>query len=320
MTLRRALAVAAVLGLASPLTVRAGASSTAALRSADVTCGAGLSGALRACAVPAGASVELPAGVPTGVSLRWSSALGGEAAEPWIVRNAGDLQAPGTPGIWRLEASADGKAWKQVGLDLITTERYDGSTASLNGYVIGRHAGAGKGGAYKPPEQFIEVTQDNLDYPVSQSFRLGQFVTKDQRDVWPKYVPLNTRLLDKLERVVQELRKEGFAAKTVHVMSGYRTPRYNGPGKGGRAKFSRHTYGDAADVWVDDDGDGVMDDLNRDGRVDDRDAEYLVAIADRVERRNPELAGGAGIYKATREHGPFTHIDVRGTTARWSRR
>ena len=36
-----------------------------------------------------------------------------------------------------------------------------------------------------------------------------------------------------------------------------------------------------------------------------------------VERAHPDLTGGVGIYKATSAHGPFVHIDVRGTKARW---
>lgn len=237
-----------------------------------------------------------------------------------LAASAADLRAPAASGIWSLETSDDGVTWKPHGLELITSVLYDGRRKDLNGYLIGRHPGAGRSGVYRPPEWFIEVTKENQDYHVSETFRLRQFLTKNQHNVWPKYVPLNLKLVDKLERIVQELRKEGIPARRVHVMSGYRTPHYNGPGKNGRAKFSRHTYGDAADIWVDDDDDGHMDDLNRDGKIDDGDAEYLVMIASRVEQAHPELVGGAGIYKANRVHGPFTHIDVRGKAARWSKR
>ena len=101
-------------------------------------------------------------------------------------------------------------------------------------------------------------------------------------------------------------------------MSGFRTPQYNANGgeTSGRADLSRHQYGDAADVWVEN-GAGRMADLNRDGRVDTRDAAILAEAADRVERAHPELAGGVGIYRANRAHGPFVHIDVRGSRARW---
>jgi uncharacterized protein YcbK (DUF882 family) len=60
-----------------------------------------------------------------------------------------------------------------------------------------------------------------------------------------------------------------------------------------------------------------MADLNDDGRIDARDAAVLAAAAERVERRHPELVGGVGIYRANSAHGPFVHIDVRGTRARW---
>ena len=76
-------------------------------------------------------------------------------------------------------------------------------------------------------------------------------------------------------------------------------------------------YGDAADVFVDNDGNGRMDDLNRDGRVDHRDARVILAAVERVERRYPALAGGVGVYRANSAHGPFAHVDVRGWRARW---
>ena len=60
-----------------------------------------------------------------------------------------------------------------------------------------------------------------------------------------------------------------------------------------------------------------MSDLNRDGRIDARDANVLAQAADNVERDHPDLVGGVGIYHATSAHGPFVHIDVRGTRARW---
>ena len=85
----------------------------------------------------------------------------------------------------------------------------------------------------------------------------------------------------------------------------------------GRATLSRHQYGDAADVWVDNDGDWYMDDLNGDGRRDTRDARVILSAMEAVERTHPELAGGGGIYGDNGAHGPFIHIDVRGKRARW---
>ncbi len=174
----------------------------------------------------------------------------------------------------------------------------------------------------KAPEGFIEVTAANQDTPLSDHFRLRDFLTHDQQAVWPKYLVLREALVDKLELVISDLGRRGHAVSRMTVMSGFRTPQYNAKGvgpKGGRATDSRHQYGDAADVFVDNDGDGRLDDLNGDGRVDTRDARVILESVERVEQAHPDLVGGAGLYRATRAHGPFVHVDVRGARARWGR-
>jgi Peptidase M15 len=173
--------------------------------------------------------------------------------------------------------------------------------------------------AYANPEGFVEVTPSNSATAVSEHFRLADFLTHDQGAVWPKYLVLREPLVDKLELVIDQLQAMGVAVNRLHVMSGFRTPQYNaqGVGAGGRVQDSRHQYGDAADVYVVNGGRDWMGDLNRDGRVDLRDARVLAAAADRVEAAHPELVGGVGVYPATAAHGPFVHIDVRGTRARW---
>jgi len=125
---------------------------------------------------------------------------------------------------------------------------------------------------------------------------------------------------DKLELIISDLQARGIKVEHVTVMSGFRTPSYNAGGgnTAGRASLSRHMYGDAADVWIDNDGDGRIDDLNRDGRIDMRDSQVLSDAVDRVERAHPDLVGGVGVYPAGPGHGPFTHIDARGYRARWT--
>jgi len=174
---------------------------------------------------------------------------------------------------------------------------------------------------YDNPEGFIEVTPENADTPVSEHFRLRDFLTHDQQAVWPKYLVLRSPLVDKLELVIADLEAHGTRVRRMRVMSGFRTPRYNASGgeTGGRAELSRHMYGDAADVFVDNNGDGRMDDLNHDGRVNYRDARVILDAVERVERQHEDLVGGVGVYRATRSHGPFAHVDVRGRRARWGR-
>lgn len=171
--------------------------------------------------------------------------------------------------------------------------------------------------AYQNPRGFIEVTPENQETRISEHFRLRDFLTKGQVGIWPKYLVLRDELVDKLELVIEDLNRSGVPVRHLSVMSGFRTPAYNGPGGEGRSGVSRHMYGDAADVFVDNDGDGRMDDLNRDGRVDHRDARVILEAVERVERRHPALAGGVGVYKANSAHGPFAHVDVRGWRARW---
>lgn len=236
------------------------------------------------------------------------------------VRSA-STDAPGGPGIYLVERlGPDPARVTPLPMAVITTVPLELKRRGyLNGYHIGRYPteGSGRRDAYAPPAGFIEVTPANQDFRISEHFRLRQFLTKDQSSVWPKYLALDLRLIDKLELVLQELRAMGVRADAMHVMSGFRTPQYNGPGGDGRAMLSRHTYGDAADVWVDSDGNGYMDDLNGDGGADLDDARLMLLAVERVERRYPELVGGAGVYVANSAHGPFVHIDVRGSRARW---
>jgi hypothetical protein len=193
--------------------------------------------------------------------------------------------------------------------------------AGFGKYRVGRWPRNGRGSAaarYAPPGGFIDVTPQNQGTNVSVSFTMRDFLTHDQGDVWPKVLVLRPAILDKLELLRAELEREGLPS-TLHVMSGFRTPQYNalGVGKGGRAELSRHMYGDAADVFVDADQDGMMDDLDKDGKVTVADALVLRAAAERVEAEYPALAGGLAAYPATSAHGPFVHVDARGVKARW---
>lgn len=292
----------------------------------------GRSGALRAVILDPSAELRLPLvwsdAAPGPLQYRWTRAAGTQPAGPrllgapaegaWIP--SATIYAPLQRGVWRLGLRAGDWSREVTELAVFTrvpfAEKRDGY---LNGYHIGTYEteGSGRFDRYAPPGGFVEVTPENQDVPLSEHFRLRNFLTKDQFDVWPKYVALDLRLLDKLELVLQELRQMGIRADAMSVMSGYRTPQYNGPGDDGRARLSRHTYGDASDVWVDNDGNGYIDDLNGDGLCDVADARLLLRAVDRVEERYPELTGGAGAYLPNEAHGPFVHIDVRGARSRW---
>jgi hypothetical protein len=224
--------------------------------------------------------------------------------------------APADPGVYRAD-DAIGRPFAFIRVQPFSRKQ----GGNIGGYRIGFWPGesAGRITGHAPPSGFIEVTRENQDTRLSEHFRLRDFLTKDQHSVWPKYLVIREELIDKLELVIQELESAGHPVKRLVVMSGFRTPQYNqrGVGAGGRASTSRHQYGDAADIFVDNDGDGRMDDLNGDGRVDHRDAQVIMTAAERVERKYPELVGGIGVYRANSAHGPFAHVDVRGRRARW---
>ncbi len=138
--------------------------------------------------------------------------------------------------------------------------------------------------------------------------------------MWPKYVAITPELLDKVELTLQQLERSGHPVENVGVISGFRTPYYNAHGgsTSGRGSVSRHMYGDALDFYIDNDGDGRMDDLNADGRVDIGDARVIAEAADQVEKRYPEYVGGIGVYTPRPgAHSGFVHIDARGYRARW---
>jgi Peptidase M15 len=190
----------------------------------------------------------------------------------------------------------------------------------LNGYRIGNYPAKPLNGnpLYLPPKGFVEVTKKNRDTKLTPHFKLKQFLCKeDLSDSYPKYVVIKERLLLKLEAILEQVNRWGFKVDTLHVMSAYRTPYYNKAI--GDVLYSQHQWGSAADIFIDPDEKGRMEDLNGDRTVDIRDSKYFY---DRIEdllalKEFNRFQGGMGYYPATSAHPPFVHVDVRGTKARW---
>jgi hypothetical protein len=155
-----------------------------------------------------------------------------------------------------------------------------------------------------------------MDTRLSPHFTLRQCVCK-QVSGYPKFVVLQPSLLVLLERLLAEVRASGVAIDTFGVISGYRTPYYNK--RIGNVPTSRHVYGDAFDFFVDGDGDGLMDDLNRDGQRNRADVDWLFSLIENFSRKsdNALLVGGIGRYYRASHHGGFIHVDTRGYRARW---
>jgi hypothetical protein len=216
--------------------------------------------------------------------------------------------APQRSGTYDLKFEGPGKSIVLHAFVLVPASRV--RKGMLNGYRIGSYPPASA--RYRPPAGFIEVTKDNDDTKVSPHFRLKQFVCKQAPiDRYPKYIVLQESLILRLEAVLAKVRSLGFDADSLNVMSGYRTPYYNRAI--GDVQYSMHQFGAAADVFVDSDTRGRMDDINHDGGVDVDDAKRLY---DEIEAMALP-AGGLGYYPATAAHPPFVHVDARGTKARW---
>ena len=236
-----------------------------------------------------------------------------------VKKNQWHWQAPGLPGLYSLKVSRGQKTESMLLNIFVMVPRKHQQGEYLNGYRIGNYPHVLFKGLpnYKPPRGFVEVTAANAETLISPHFKLKQFVCK-QNGEYPKYLVVKENLLLKLELILSEVNARGYRCDTFHVMSGYRTPYYNKAI--GNVKYSRHIYGGAADIFIDENPkDEIMDDLNRDGKIDYKDAAVIHEIIDELYGKPFYLkfAGGLARYKKTVNHGPFVHIDVRGRRARW---
>lgn len=252
---------------------------------------------------------------------------GGE--EYTIEVNAGELigfegskwqwRAPKNVGLYNIKIFHS-KEFDSITLNIFVMVPFEECKGEyLNGYRIGKYPNIPlrKLSIYKPPRGFIEVTKENEETFVSPHFKLKQFLSNQLSD-YPKYVVLKERLLLKLELILEEANEKGYRCDTFHVMSGYRTPYYNRAI--GNVRYSRHLWGGAADIFIDENPkDDMMDDLNKDGKIDYRDAAIIFDIINAMYGKPfyEIFIGGLGSYRKSRSHGPFVHVDVRGFRVRW---
>jgi hypothetical protein len=208
---------------------------------------------------------------------------------------------------------------RELTLTLVNVVPYDAmKKGRLEGYRVGEYAPGFRGlDSYERPKGFIRLAANNSGMRVSDHYRMSDFQCK--LDGTTKFLILRTEALVKLEILQHELEtKHGLDFSRFTIMSGYRTPYYNAK-IGNETGLSRHLYGDAMDIYIDDDRNGAMDDVNRDGRVDTSDARFLLRVAESIDESEQWgwLKGGAGVYHANSAHGPYLHVDARGYVARW---
>ncbi|HEU0012242.1 MAG TPA: hypothetical protein VFQ45_01090, partial [Longimicrobium sp.] len=238
----------------------------------------GLSGAVQAQIVAPGQGATLPGAdsLPEGASIVLRPAEGGAPG----AEVAGG-RVPSESGIWNVMLRMRDAMRPTSNVRVITLVPLSQKRGGKIGrYVIGNwpyERGGAPKAIYSPPAGLIEVTPQNRDTWLSEHIQLRDFVTKGQENVWPKYVAVQPRILDKIELVIQELERSGHPVENIFAVSGFRTPAYNAGGgnTSGRGKLSRHMYGDAMDIAVDNDSNGIMDDLTGDGRINLSDARVI---------------------------------------------
>jgi len=125
-----------------------------------------------------------------------------------------------------------------------------------------------------------------MDVPLSKNFKKSEFKCRDGSRV-------PDELMDNVRELVENLQIiRDHIGKPVHVISGYRSPKYNR--KIGGARKSQHMKAKAADIIVK----GLS-------------ANELHKIVSNLIKEGKIKKGGLGLYKN------FVHYDVRGWNARW---
>ncbi len=226
------------------------------------------------------------------------------------------VEAPAKPGAYSVAIS---KGEERMVLNiLVLTPMSNKKGEYLNGYRIGNYPARmlNNDPIYERPKGLFEVTEATANLQLTPHFNISQFLCK-QAGGYPKYLIVRERLLLKLEYLLAIAQAEGLAIETFGFISGYRTPFYNK--SIGNVPYSRHVWGGAADIFIDQNGDGQMDDLNNDGVVNDKDVRYFYNLveAEYNKQEYKKFIGGLGFYKKNSRHSGFIHVDVRGKKARW---
>jgi len=221
------------------------------------------------------------------------------------------VYAPENAGFYSLVLS-NNKTSKR--LLVIVKKPFNANNKQLNNYQIGLYPAPYKGyPQYSAPNGFIEIFEKDLSRQLTPHVQVKNVICK-QVSGFPKYLYVNNDGLMMLEELLTFVQNEGIKVSKFAFISGYRTPHYNR--SIGNGKHSRHQYGDAFDLYIDEDGDGRMDDLNGDGKLTIADVDVLYKVFEKFQKQS-RYNGGIGRYKPASHHGGFVHIDNRGFTARW---
>ena len=117
-------------------------------------------------------------------------------ALPILERLFGDPAASSRPGVYHAAEDIMGRPFAFISL-IPFGEKTGGKVGDYRvGFWPAERRRRTTQEAYENPDGFIEVTAENQDTYVSEHFRLRDFLTHDQSDVWPKYLVLRESLVD----------------------------------------------------------------------------------------------------------------------------
>lgn len=185
----------------------------------------------------------------------------------------------------------------------------------VNGYKVGIYPYIKD--VNKKKYEFIEINQENRKMKISPNYTIEEFRSKPITEKFPVYIMLDEKIIHKVEGMIENYRREHIYIEKFVIMSAYRTPVHNN--KLGNGKLSRHVFGDAVDIFVDENHDGKMDDINNDGVIDAKDIKMLYDIAAKMDdsEKYSMFSGGLSMYESNRIVGQFLHVDSRGSKIRW---
>lgn len=236
--------------------------------------------------------------------------------------NSFGWQAPAESGFYQLTIKYRGSTERSSEIKLnafVLYPRAEKNGQYLEDFRIGNYPEipADKKEYYSKPEGFLKIDESLLDLNLTPHFKMEQFLTRQSTEL-PQFIAIKESLLLKLEFFLAEVNKAGYQAETFGIVSLYRSPYFNKK-LGNNTHFSRHLYGDAADIYIDNSGNQWMDDLDGDGHSNLNDATILYNLALKFDQKKEysNLQGGLSSYKGNGVRGPFIHIDTRGFHVSW---
>jgi hypothetical protein len=301
--------------------------------------------------VPAGAKFDVLAEPPETHGLLSDAASGSwsheggdmDSGTPTSQGWKQSCRAPQQPGLYHLTWRSDNSNAAPQGMDVLvlaeaeTHSLGDRTQVRVNGKSIGNYLDPHQSSVrrvrenaalYTVPRFFALLTPETVKLALGEDFDLGQLVAfrdyhgPDGKKVYTterhtNVLALRPELIQKLIKLRERLRQKGVKVTKFWITSGFRTPDYNR--SIGGAAYSRHCYGDAVDLCIDENNNKHMDDLNGDGKFDRKDGLVIANACRELEAEGAVIPGGIGVYEwegedSVRSH---VHIDCRGYVSRW---